>query len=235
MRIGLIGYGKMGKLIERLAEESGDVIEVKIDPALNTNLAALEAMKEQIDIFIDFSHKDFVKEHVALALKLDKPIVVGTTGWDTEEKAVYEKVKKEKGALFYAPNFSLGVNLFLALVKEAAKKLAPHELYDVAGIEKHHQLKVDAPSGTAVALTKAIAEKFETKIDPLFSSVRVGHIYGQHDVIFDSEEDTIILSHHAKNRDGFAKGALKAAHFLLKEWHKGKRGIFTIEDLLGDL
>ncbi len=208
LKIALIGYGRMGKKIEELAPPHRIVAKYT---------ASLQSDLSDADVWIDFSHADGVMEHALSAAEMGKPLVIGTTGWEKDLKWVKE-ASLQTGVI-YSPNFSLGVHRFAALLKAAAELL---EGYDAAGLEMHHRGKADQPSGTAKLLAQCAN-------DLTFASVRCGSITGHHSVIFDSPEDTITLSHQAKSRDAFAKGAIKAA-----EWIVGKRGFFTMDDLLKD-
>ena len=203
MKIALIGYGRMGKEVERSALLRGHTI----------------TSKEEADVWIDFSHPKDMLERVNEALAHHKPFVIGTTGWDPEEAK--KRTLAQQGALFFAPNFSLGVHLFLKIVQEAYKRLSPLGLYDVAGHEIHHNQKLDSPSGTAKLLSTIIGKEF--------SSTRVGYVPGTHTITFDSPCDTITLKHEARSREGFALGAVIAA-----EWLQDKKGFFTMEDLMED-
>jgi 4-hydroxy-tetrahydrodipicolinate reductase len=170
-----------------------------------------------------------------------KNIVVGTTGWYDQVEHVKEVVKEEKIGFLYAPNFSLGVNLFSHLVMDAAHLFEKHHEYDVAISEVHHRGKVDSPSGTALSLASLVMQSFRRKTEILtgsphrevkrhefhVTSTRVGAVSGKHTVLFDSEADTIELIHTAKNRRGFALGAIVAA-----EWLKGKKGFYTMRDVI---
>ena len=201
MRIALIGYGRMGKEVEKSALSRGHII----------------TSKEEADVWIDFSHPEGILERVEEAIRLYKPFVIGTTGWDPDEAK--RLILARGGALFFAPNFSLGVNFFLKIVREAYRILTPLKLYDVAGHEIHHNMKLDSPSGTAKLLSTIIGKEF--------SSSRVGHVPGTHTITFDSPCDTITLTHEARSREGFALGSVIAA-----EWLIGKKGYFTMDDLM---
>lgn len=209
MKIGLIGYGKMGKKVEELATKRGHTI--------SSILTSKRTPSPKADILIDFSTPDAVIDNIRLAAHLKTPIVVGTTGWYDKLKTAETLVKEANTALLYAANFSIGVHLFLRLAKEAARL---YKDYDIAGVETHHKEKKDAPSGTALAIEKATGRSVP------FSSIRVGSVPGTHTLIFDSPIDQVTLTHEARGRDGFANGAVIAA-----EWLVGKKGIFTIEDL----
>lgn len=210
MRIALLGYGKMGKMVEQIAREKGIEI-VEFDAA---------------DIAIDFSHASCVLGHVKRAIKHQKNLVIGTTGWGQEQSQIFDLVQKSSIGLLYSPNFSIGIQLFLQLIERAASLFDAFPEYDVAGIEEHHRNKQDAPSGTALAIMQKIKETTPSKKEIPFASVRYGNIPGTHTVVFDSLSDTITLQHSARNREAFAQGALLAA-----EWLLGRKGIYTFEDL----
>lgn len=221
MKIALIGYGKMGKLVHSLATARNHSIVCTIDSKNNlTNTSVAEA-----DICIDFSSPLCVLENVKTLSLLGKSIVMGTTGWEEHFETIKTHVNNSQIGFLYAPNFSLGIALFLNLLEKAAHIMLPFKQYEAAGIEMHHSQKLDNPSGTA----KAIEEKFRLHYPsfPIFSSVRVGNMPGTHSVIFDSCVDTITLTHTARNREGFAEGAIIAA-----EWLQGKRGMFTLDNVL---
>ncbi len=193
----------MGTMVARLAEERGHQVVGVLDEA---------------DVCIDFSSASCVVQHIREACEAAVPIVVGTTGWEADLPVVQTLVEKSGIAALYAPNFSLGIAFFRKLLKVARAQLAD---YEIAGIEWHHQQKKDAPSGTACAIAK------ELDMPTPFSSVRCGSIVGKHSVYFDSPSDTITLTHEAKNREGFALGALKAA-----EWILDQKGWLTLDDML---
>lgn len=221
MKIALLGYGKMGRLIEQEAEKKGYAITAKGSRTLNA-----EEIKGA-DIAIDFSHAACLLEHVELAGKLGKNLVIGTTGWEKSHHEVLCLLEKYKIGALYSPNFSLGVTLFNKIVEDACKLMQPLSQYDVAGLEMHHNAKQDAPSGTAKKLGEIIREHLGLTEPLSFSSVRCGDIPGTHTVVFDSAVDTITLTHQARNREGFALGALTAA-----KWVLGKKGFYTLDDML---
>ncbi len=204
MKVALFGSGKMGSLLREYvsAEQC-----VPLDEA---------------DVCIDFSHKDAVVKNVTHAMMQKVPIVVGTTGWEKEFDCVAKIVKEAKGALLYGANFSEGMYLFSRLIRHANILLKD---FDVAGSEIHHKKKVDAPSGTAIMLQQLVKQRRKVPLE--FQSVRVGTSLGIHSVFFDSPHETIECTHRAKNRDGYAKGALAAASWLI-----GKTGLFTFEDFM---
>ncbi|MFV0339054.1 MAG: 4-hydroxy-tetrahydrodipicolinate reductase [Parachlamydiaceae bacterium] len=236
LKLGLIGYGKMGRLIEAIALKRGH----EISAISSSSKGPLKECLNKADILIDFSEPGSVLQHAEACAIAKKPLVIGTTGWDHLD-AVKALADKHQTAILFSPNFSIGMLLFKKLVKEAARLFSPYEQYDIGGFEIHHNLKADAPSGTAIALTDAILSEWprkkeaqfslpEDKISPEmlhFTSLRVGSNPGTHEVVIDSPEDCITLTHAAKSREGFALGAVVAA-----EWIDGKKGYFTMEDLL---
>ncbi len=246
MRIALIGFGKMGKEIARLAKEQGMAVAATIDP--NEKEAGFKGIsKEAIadaDVCIDFSQPDAVVENVKKIASFGKNIVVGTTGWLEKEQEVKKAVEKNGTGLVYASNFSLGVNAFYRIVAQAAAVMNKFPAYDVFCLEMHHRNKADSPSGTAKSIEKILLEKIERKKKAIeekldrkiaademhVASLRGGSVPGTHAVFFDSSADTIELRHTARSREGFALGALQAA-----KWINGKKGFYSIEDMLGEM
>lgn len=214
-KIALLGFGKMGKSIASLAETADAEIVAQFSRRAP---ATPEALKEA-SVCIDFSHPDAVLNHVKVAAVAKKPIVIGTTGWLEEMEMVKKIVKEANIGCLFSPNFSIGIALFRAIVEEATKRIQHFPEYDTGMIEMHHAAKADAPSGTANMLASVAG-------NPPIASLRCGSIPGTHQILFDSPIDTITLTHTARSRDGFALGALKAAH-----WIDGKTGFFTMEDL----
>ncbi len=227
LKIALIGYGKMGKMVEQAAINKGHEVVTIIDPIFNNHETECDFL-EKADVCIEFTRPSAVLENIQRTLRMGKPMVVGTTGWDNALDDVKRWVSDSETGLFYASNFSVGVNLFLKTVEKAAELFLGKGNYDVAGIEMHHRQKLDAPSGTAISVQKAIAagSKRENESIP-FSSVRCGSVPGTHTVYFDSPSDTVTISHQARNREDFASGAVAAA-----EWIQNKKGVYTMEDLL---
>jgi 4-hydroxy-tetrahydrodipicolinate reductase len=229
MRIALLGYGKMGQLIAQLAPLSGHQISV----CFSTKLGLLKerlAELEPVDLAIDFSHASAVLPHLELCLSLNKPVVIGTTGWEAELPLAKKMVQNNQSACLYAPNFSIGVYLFQQLVTYAATLFQPFSHYDVGGVETHHRHKQDQPSGTAKMLTQQILQHMPRLQDFNFSSVRCGSMPGTHTLYFDSTVDTLTLTHQARTREGFAQGALLAAEWLLP-----RQGFFTLEEMMQDV
>jgi 4-hydroxy-tetrahydrodipicolinate reductase len=227
MRILLVGHGRMGRLVESLAPEYDCEIAgiVEID-----NASALQRASPdwgQVDVAIDFSFPDAVPVNVPALAKLGINVVVGTTGWRQHEPAVRQAAADANIGIVVAPNFSTGVVLFEALVARAAELFASQDGFGAWLHEAHHVMKKDAPSGTALFLKSAMERAGYTRpID--VSSTRAGHIPGTHTIGFDGAAESITLSHTARDRSSFARGALAAAR-----WVKGRRGWFTMHDVLG--
>ena len=242
MNLALIGYGKMGKEVEHVAKERGVKIVKIFD--LDNNTSGLGLTRDSlkgVDVCVDFSTPAAVIDNIEAAATCGKNIVVGTTGWYDQLGHVRACVKEHKIGFLYAPNFSLGVNIFTQIVMDAARLFDRHADYDVAINELHHRMKTDSPSGTALSLGAVILQTMTRKSELVtetqhekikahqlhVSSTRLGAVTGKHTVIFDAEYDTIELVHTAKNRKGFALGALVAA-----EWLKGKKGFYTMRDVI---
>lgn len=225
LRVALVGYGTMGHEIERLAAERGAQISATFD--LARPIAANAPI--HADVAIEFTHPNAVLGNIKTLVELGCPVVVGTTGWDRHVDEVRQLVAAAQGRVLYGSNFSVGVNLFFRIVRAAAQLLNGFPMYDAALFEAHHNRKADAPSGTAVTLASILLEQLDRKtelcagnptgrIDPAalhVSSQRVGAVVGTHTVTFDAEADTIELTHRARNRSGFALGALLAAEWLV--------------------
>lgn len=230
MKIALLGYGRMGKTIERLAVERGHEIVFRI----KDNIASYDL--SQADVAIDFSIPDAAFKNITTCFEQHIPVVSGTTGWlDKYQKAV-ELCKEKKGAFIYASNFSLGVNLFFELNRKLAQMMSSFPDYSVSIEEIHHTQKLDAPSGTAISLAEQIMEnsnKKGWKLDhageneiPIHAK-RIENVPGTHMVSYNSKVDTINIEHVAHSRDGFALGAIVAA-----EWLQNKTGVYTMKDVL---
>jgi 4-hydroxy-tetrahydrodipicolinate reductase len=242
MKIALIGYGKMGKEIERVAATRGITVGPRFTGSSNVHAKGLTKERlKGVDVCIDFSTPAACLDNIEAAAKSGTNIVVGTTGWYDKLPEVKKLVQAKKIGLLYSPNFSLGMNVFAQLVGAAAAYFNSFDMYDVAVREIHHRAKVDSPSGTALMLGQTILGEMKRKREILttpprgaikgsqlqVTSERVGTVVGTHEILFDSEADSVTLVHAAKNRTGFALGALVAA-----EWLAGKRGCFTMTDVL---
>ena len=229
MKIALIGYGQMGKMIENLApNHSVEVVEKYWDEhLLEVNPETQEKLAD-VDVLIDFSTPYAVLENIGKAVALKKSLVVGTTGWFDKLDQIRIEIEKNGLGFVYASNFSLGVNLFYQIVRQTSKQMAVFESYCPFIEESHHQFKKDAPSGTALVIKNIMQPHYDKEIP--VTSVRAGYIPGTHAVSFDSRVDTIELKHTARNREGFAEGALIAA-----KWIKGKKGLYDFPDVVSDL
>ncbi|UII75286.1 4-hydroxy-tetrahydrodipicolinate reductase [Flagellimonas sp. HMM57] len=230
MKIGLFGYGKMGKMIEQIATDRGHSIVAKID--LNSPTIDYGTM----DVAIDFSTPESAFKNITDCFENNVPVISGTTGWlDNYEDAI-TSCKEKKGAFIYASNFSLGVNIFFELNSYLAKMIGNLEQYNVAMEEIHHTQKLDAPSGTAITLAEGILahtpyknwqlDKAEKNVIPI-TSKREGNVPGTHTITYESNVDTVEIKHTAHNREGFALGAVIAA-----EWIQGRTGVFSMKDVL---
>ena len=230
MKIALLGYGKMGQTIERIALERGHEIVLKKDE-FNTYEGLSNA-----DVAIDFSIPAVAVENISSCFYANVPVISGTTGWLDRYDEMAALCEEKKGAFISSSNFSLGVNLFFGLNEYLAKMMSKFDSYTVAMEEIHHTQKLDAPSGTAISLAKGVIENSnytswtldEAKENQIhIEAVRTGNVPGTHTVTYNSTVDTIEIKHTAHNRDGFALGAVIAA-----EWIVGKQGIFTMRDVL---
>ena len=220
MKLAIIGYGKMGKLIEQLAPDYGFTIHARVDIGDDFAKAA------GADVAIEFTTPEAALGNIDKLVAMKLPVVVGTTGWLGHMDQVRDAVEKHDSALIWSPNFSIGVNVFLRVVREAARLLADETEYGAWAWEIHHDTKKDAPSGTMIKLVEEMkAAGYTRHID--VSSNRAGRHPGTHDIGFDSVADTITLRHAARSREGFARGALKAA-----QWIIGKQGVFEFSDVL---
>jgi 4-hydroxy-tetrahydrodipicolinate reductase len=228
MRIALIGYGAMGKLIRRLAEDKGHEIAVVVDEA-DANLSAAElSLKLNVDVAIDFTTAAAVRRNVDACLSAGVALVEGTTGWNADLSEIERVVGEGDGSFVFGANFSIGVNLFYRVVDHAAELFARFPGYEVFIEEQHHSRKKDAPSGTALKLKDVIGNHFAK--DFSVSATRAGNIPGTHRVGFDGTADQVLLEHIARSREGFAAGALLAA-----EWIVGKKGFFEFTDVMDEI
>tara|TARA_Y100000287_G_C14231673_1_gene362187 strand:- start:1350 stop:2057 length:708 start_codon:yes stop_codon:yes gene_type:complete len=231
MKIALFGYGKMGKVIEKIAKNRGHKIIYRIDEnSINYDL-------KKVDVAIDFSTPKAAFSNINMALENSIPIISGTTGWlDNYNKAV--KLCNEKnGAFLYASNFSLGVNIFFEINRQLAKIMSNHPEYVIKMKEIHHTEKIDAPSGTAITLAESIIKETDYQKWSLnkdfkeneisIEAQRLSDKTGTHEVIYKSDIDEIKIKHAAVNREGFGLGAVIAA-----EWLIGKKGVFSMKDVL---
>jgi 4-hydroxy-tetrahydrodipicolinate reductase len=238
MKIALIGYGKMGKSIDELAQKRGHEIVARVGNSAFTSQEIANA-----DVAIEFSQPSAAVENIYKCFEADVPVVVGTTGWYNQFPNIKAEALNNNKAIFTATNFSIGVNLFFNLNKKLAKMMNGFEDYDVKMNETHHIHKKDHPSGTASTLAEGIIDNLDRKnnyvgqldtqnmsfepFDLQIDCKREGEVFGFHEVVYTSPIDEIKISHNALSREGFALGAIVAA-----EWLKNKKGVFTMNDLL---
>lgn len=236
MKIALIGYGKMGKIIEQIALDRGHEIVLTID-ITNQHELTVENLRKA-DVAIEFTVPASAIPNYKLCFEAGIPVVSGTTGWLDRKADVIEEMNKHNGTFFYASNFSLGVNLFFALNKKLAALMANRPEYDITMEEVHHTQKLDAPSGTAITLAEELFENHPGKkswtLDRpnnpeqlQITAIREGQVPGIHRIKYESDVDHILIEHSAKSRQGFALGAVLAAEFSF-----GKKGILSMNDLL---
>ena len=230
MKIALFGYGKMGKMIEEIAQQRNHTIVAKIDE--NSKDIDFSAM----DVAIDFSVPTSAFSNITSCLENGVPVISGTTGWLQHYDEAVDICNKNKGAFIYASNFSLGVNVFFELNEYLAKMMKTLKQYQVSMEEIHHTQKLDAPSGTAITLAEGVLKHTDYKGWKLderdedtipITAKRIGTVPGTHTINYDSSVDSIEIKHTAHNREGFALGAVIAA-----EWIVGKEGVFSMKDVL---
>jgi 4-hydroxy-tetrahydrodipicolinate reductase len=230
MRIALLGYGKMGRLVEAIAIREGWEVGPKLD--LHENAAGggiTSSSMAGVDVAMDFSQPDAVLPNLEAAARVGINLVVGTTGWD-ESRSHVERIVLESGiGLVHASNFSVGMNLFFEIVSSAACIVGKVPQYDPFLSEEHHRAKKDAPSGTALQLLELL-KPYLNGPAPAIASTRAGFIPGDHRVGFDCEADTIILEHRARNRQGFAEGAVLAAR-----WIAGRKGFYDFRAVFREI
>jgi len=238
MKIAIIGYGKMGKMIESIAVDRGHKIGSKIDID-NQDLMAAENLKKH-DVVIEFTRPETAADNISRCLDAGIPVVSGTTGWKDKLGELVNRCKKENTAFLYASNFSLGVNLLFHLNRQMASIMNRYQEYDVRLSEIHHIQKLDAPSGTAITLADDILENISRKKGwtmeepPIPGSekiwidcIRAGNVAGVHEISYESGSDLLSIRHAAKDRRGFALGAVLAAEFI-----SDKTGFFTMKEVL---
>ena len=244
MNVLLVGYGRMGLLVESILRERNHTIAGRVDPSGNGDYTKLTVdTVKKADMVIEFSLPASVIENAGIYADAGVPAVVGTTGWDAHRDEVRGLIEKSGGTYMWGSNFSIGAHILFILTEKAAELINKTGSYDIMVDEYHHRMKKDSPSGTALTLaekilnnndskTKIVTETLDRAIEPHelhVGSVRGGYIPGTHTVTLDSSADTIELKHTARSRGGFALGAV-----LASEWLAGKKGFFRIEDFISD-
>lgn len=220
MRIALHGYGKMGRTVEKVAREQGHEIAAIFDIHRDSELNGAE-------VLIDFSHAQALDHALDIACDNHIALVIGTTGWNDRVDDVRKRVEKAGIGAIYASNFSPGANVMFALARRAGELFARFRQYEAGIEERHHAQKKDAPSGTAIRIAGEVKSGSGGKIDPPIVSSRVGSEFGLHTLFFDSADDLIEISHRARSRDGFARGAVMAAEMV-----RGKKGLIRFDELV---
>ena len=229
MKIALIGYGAMGKLIANLLKNQGDEVAVIIDEKdADATAEELAEKLKGVDAAIDFSISEAVLRNVEACLLAKIPLVEGKTGWNSEKESVKKMVEKYDGAFVFGANFSIGVNLFYRIVSHASELFSRFDEYETFIEERHHSRKKDAPSGTALKLKDFVAEHI-TK-DFSVAATRAGNIPGTHIVGFDGTADTVELTHTARSREGFASGSILAARWII-----GKKGFWEFTEAMDEM
>ncbi|NLO71662.1 MAG: 4-hydroxy-tetrahydrodipicolinate reductase [Porphyromonadaceae bacterium] len=239
MKIALIGYGKMGKTIERIARERGHDIVSIID--IDNRDDFLSDAFKSADVAIEFTMPTVAIDNYRMAWQAGVPVVSGTTGWNEQLPEVKAEIEQNGYTLFWSSNFSLGVNIFMALNKYLAKMMNQFPDYNVEMTEVHHTQKLDAPSGTAITLAEGILENIKRKSkwvkevrhqadEIAIKSLREGQVPGIHTIRYESGVDSIEITHNAKSREGFAIGAVVAAEFTV-----GKKGLIGMEEMMAEL
>jgi len=253
MKIALIGYGKMGKMIEQLARAQGHSIAAIVDPFAKDTPSGIPVSKDiasadlsSAEAAIEFTQPATAVENIVALARKKIPAVIGTTGWHEHMGEVRKAVEDAGSSLLWASNFSIGVNLFYRIAWYASQLVNNFPEYDIGGFEAHHNKKLDSPSGTAKTLAEGVVSRIDRKKkivwetmnrkpedDELhFASLRMGSVPGTHSLFFDSPADTIEITHTARGREGFASGAIRAAQWLAAE---KRRGVFTIDEMLKDI
>jgi len=252
MNIAIIGYGKMGKIIEQITRSQGHTIAAIVDPiaadfpaGIPSGKTIQDTMLDSADAAIEFTQPSAAVANIIALAQKRIPVVTGTTGWFDRIDEVSKAVYAANSSLLWASNFSIGVNLFNRVAWYASDLFNKFSDYDIGGFESHHNKKLDSPSGTAKTLIEGVLSRIDRKnkiiyqiqegkpdTDAIhFPSLRIGSVPGQHSLFFDSHADTIEICHTARNREGFASGAVLAAKWLVSQ---GK-GVFTIDDMLNGM
>ena len=230
LRVAIVGFGKMGRMVERLAPEHDCEVVRRIRSAENGNGDSLtRATLDGVEVAMEFTTPAAAAHNLRRLIEAGIPVVAGTTGWFKELPEIRELAEAKNGSVIWGPNFSVGLHHFRKTVAEAARRFAREESYGAWGWEIHHAAKKDAPSGTLLALAEEMASSGYARPVSL-SANRAGAVPGTHEIGFDSAEDTITIRHTARSREGFAHGALRAARWLV-----GRRGFFEFREIADDL
>ena len=228
MKIGLLGYGKMGKEVEKKILQKGYSVAFTIHSKNTQDLNSYTLQKS--DVVIEFSNPEVAFQNIKFCIENQTPVVCGTTGWLDKMNDITKLCKIHNSTFLHSPNFSIGMNLFFE-INNYISKLMANKNYDILIEEIHHNMKKDRPSGTAIKISNDIDEiRLNKKEKTPIVSKRIGDIKGEHTVKYISEFDDIYISHKAKNRQGFASGALLAAEFI-----QNKKGIFTMADVINNI
>ncbi len=245
MRFTLVGNGRMGQQVAQVIWQSGNH---EVSAVLDINTTISSDLFQGSDAIIDFTVREAFLANLPAMLASGVPVVVGTTGWDDVQEEVKRQITAAGVSLLYSANFSLGVNIFLRTVREAARLISPFAQFDIAFAEQHHTGKADFPSGTAVraadmilsansrkkTVVRQLSDDKKLAPDELqVASLRLGSVFGKHSAFIDSDADEIVISHTAKSRSGFASGAVEAAAWLALR-HKTAPGFYTMEDFLNE-
>ncbi len=228
--LAIVGYGKMGRMIERLAPEYGFEVKAKFSGQNNDGATALTTQSMVgVDVAMEFTRPDVATANLKKLAAVGVATVCGTTGWYAGLEPLAQEIGVNGSALVWGANFSVGLNLFREVVAEAARRFAREESYGAWGWEIHHAAKKDAPSGTLLALADEMKRNGYAREISLSAS-RAGAVPGTHEIGFDSAEDTITIRHTARSREGFARGALRAANWVI-----GRKGVYEFREILNEL
>ncbi len=226
-QIAIIGDGKMGRTIAQMVQERGWSVCAMLDSAHNRNgMGITRRALGDPDVAIEFTKPEAAVDNISACIEAQVPVVVGTTGWYESLPSITQLAESAGGTVLWAPNFAVGVNLFVELARRAGEIMGLAPEFAAALVETHHSAKKDAPSGTALAIVNALEKGLGKRIP--VTSVRTGSVPGTHELIFDSTYEQMTLRHEARDRRVFADGALRAAHWLI-----GRKGVFTMRDVLG--
>ena len=229
MKLAIIGYGKLGKAVGKAWEEAGGTVSAKISKDTKWIASELDC-----DVALESSTPESAADNILDCINAGIPIIVGSTGWHQRINEVEDAIEEFKGLVFHATNFSIGVHLMNLFSGQMAKTLSSFESYTPSIVEAHHIHKLDKPSGTALTLSKKVMEAGHSS-DINIDSIREGEVIGTHELVWDSKIDTLSIKHEAKNRKGFALGAVKSANWLLEQKLISEYGIFTMDDMIIDI